>query len=159
MRSKIFTALITVYYWTLSEPVTSTLKFTDFFFKYYTHFILSIASHFRTLFLPFTICDNFLRDLIRSDVRLTSPALVLSNLFTSCFRHLILFIFANHFISLLGPEIKYSYNKSQMDALFLKFVFDKELSIFRTDLLSIIRSLNTVYAAIVICLLADSQHN
>ena len=37
----------------------------------------------------------------------------------------------------------YSYNKSQRDALFLKFIFDKEL-MFWTDLLSIIRSLNTV---------------
>ena len=44
-----------------------------------------------------------------------------------------------------------SYNKSQLDALFLKFIFDKELYMFRTDLLSIIRSLNTVYAAIGIC--------
>jgi len=44
-----------------------------------------------------------------------------------------------------------SYNKSQRDALFLKFIFDKELYMFRTDLLSIIRSLNTVYAAIGIC--------
>ena len=45
----------------------------------------------------------------------------------------------------------YSYNKSQRDALFLKFVFDKELYMFRTDLLSIIRSLNTVYTAMDIC--------
>ena len=44
--------------------------------------------------------------------------------------------------------------------------FDKVLYIFRTDLLSIISSLNSVYAAIGIChasyvdcLLADSQHN
>jgi hypothetical protein len=40
-----------------------------------------------------------------------------------------------------------SYSKIQ-DALFLKFVFDKELYMFRTDLLSIIRSLNIVYTAI-----------
>jgi len=45
----------------------------------------------------------------------------------------------------------YSYNKSQRDALFLNFFFDIELYMFRTDLLSIIRSLNTVYAAIIIC--------
>jgi len=45
----------------------------------------------------------------------------------------------------------YSYNKSQRDALFLKFVFDVELYMFRTDLLSIISSLNTVYAAIGVC--------
>jgi hypothetical protein len=44
-----------------------------------------------------------------------------------------------------------SYNESQRDALFLKFIFDKELYVFWTDLLSIIRSLNTVYAAIGIC--------
>ena len=35
--------------------------------------------------------------------------------------------------------------------MFLKFIFDKELYMFQTDLLSIIRSLNTVYAAIGIC--------
>ena len=45
----------------------------------------------------------------------------------------------------------YSYTKSQRDALFLKFIFDKELYMFRTDLLSIIRSLNNVYAATSIC--------
>jgi hypothetical protein len=51
-----------------------------------------------------------------------------------------------------GPCIViYSYNKSQQDALFLKFIFAKELHMFRTDLLSIIRSLNTVYTAIGIC--------
>ena len=44
-----------------------------------------------------------------------------------------------------------SYNKSQRDALFLKFIFDKGLYMFRADLLSIIRSLNTVYAATGIC--------
>jgi len=55
------------------------------------------------------------------------------------------------------------YNKRQEDALFLKFIFDKELCMFRTDLLSIIRSLKTVYTAISIfhdssvdCLLARS---
>jgi len=40
--------------------------------------------------------------------------------------------------------------------------FGKELYMFQTDLLSIIRSPNTVYTAIGIChtsLLADSQHN
>ena len=78
-----------------------------------------------------------------------------------------------------GPCVLiYSYNKSQQDALFLKFIFDKELYMFQTYLLSIIRSLNTVYTAIVIChasyvdcllarsrwksiltSLADSQHN
>jgi hypothetical protein len=45
----------------------------------------------------------------------------------------------------------YSYNKSQQDALFLKFIFEKELYMFRTDLLSIIRSLNTVYATTGVC--------
>jgi len=43
------------------------------------------------------------------------------------------------------------YNKIQQDAPFLKFIFDKELYMFRTDLLSIIRSLNTLYAARGIC--------
>jgi hypothetical protein len=43
-----------------------------------------------------------------------------------------------------------SYYKNQRDALFLA-LFGKELYVFRTDLLSIIRSLNTVYTAIGIC--------
>ena len=34
---------------------------------------------------------------------------------------------------------------------FSNFIFDKELYMFRKDLLSIIRSLNNVYAAIGIC--------
>jgi len=45
-------------------------------------------------------------------------------------------------------------------------LFGKELYMFRTDLLSIFRSLNTVFTVIYIChssyvdcLLADSQHN
>jgi hypothetical protein len=45
-------------------------------------------------------------------------------------------------------------------------LFGKELYMFRTDLLFIIRSINTVFTAIGIChtsyvdrLLADSQHN
>jgi hypothetical protein len=57
----------------------------------------------------------------------------------------------------------YSYNKNQRDAIFLKFIFDKELYMFRTDLPSIIRSPNTVYtvvgishASYVDCLLARS---
>jgi len=45
----------------------------------------------------------------------------------------------------------YSYNKNQRDAPFLKFIFDKELYLFRTDLLSFIRSLNTLYAALDAC--------
>jgi len=50
-----------------------------------------------------------------------------------------------------GPCIViYSYDKSQQDALFLNF-FGKELYIFWTDLLSIIRGFNTVFTAIGIC--------
>jgi len=56
-----------------------------------------------------------------------------------------------------------SYNENQRDAPFLTFISDKELYMFQTDLLSIIRSLNTVYTAIGIshasfdaCLLARS---
>ena len=47
----------------------------------------------------------------------------------------------------------YLYNRSQQDALY----FDIKLYMFRTDLLSIIRShcIHTIY---VDCLLADSQH-
>jgi hypothetical protein len=43
------------------------------------------------------------------------------------------------------------YNKSKREALFLRFIFDKELYMFRTDLLSIIRSLKTLNTAIGIC--------
>jgi len=57
----------------------------------------------------------------------------------------------------------YSYNKGQRGALFLKFIFDNDLNMFRTDLLFIIRSLYNVYAAIgifhatyVVCLLATA---
>jgi hypothetical protein len=61
-----------------------------------------------------------------------------------------------------------------MRCIISQIYFDKELQVFRTDLLSIIRSLNNVYTAIGICLasyvdcllatyiltsLADSQHN
>ena len=45
----------------------------------------------------------------------------------------------------------YSYNKSQRDALISQIYFDKELYMFQTDLLSIIRSLNTINTAIGIC--------
>ena len=45
----------------------------------------------------------------------------------------------------------YSYNRSQQDALFLNFSFDRQLYMFRTDMLSIIRSLNIVFTAIGIC--------
>jgi len=38
--------------------------------------------------------------------------------------------------------VVYSYNKSQRDALFSQVYFDKELYMFRTDQLSIIRSHN-----------------
>ena len=70
----------------------------------------------------------------------------------------------------------YSYNKNQRNPLFLKFIFGIELYMFQTGLLSIIRSLSTVYTAIGIChtgyadclvarsgsiliSLASSQHN
>jgi len=46
---------------------------------------------------------------------------------------------------------EYSYNKSQRDALFSQIYFGKELCMFRTDLLSAIMSLNTVYTATGIC--------
>ena len=45
----------------------------------------------------------------------------------------------------------YSYNKTQRVALFLNFILVKKLYMFRTDLLSMIRSLNTVFAEIGIC--------
>jgi len=47
-----------------------------------------------------------------------------------------------------GKKIgNYSYNKSQRDALFLSFILVKHSYVFRTDLLSIIRCLNTVFTA------------
>jgi len=45
----------------------------------------------------------------------------------------------------------YSYNTSQQDALFLNFILVKELYMFRSDLLFIIGSLNTVFTATGIC--------
>jgi len=66
--------------------------------------------------------------------------------------------------------ILHSFDKGQ-DAQFLNFTyFGKELYMFPTDLLSVIKSLNTVFTAIGIChisyvdcllprSLADSQHN
>jgi len=60
-------------------------------------------------------------------------------------------IYGSH-LTFRGPcNVIYSYNKSQLDALFLKLIFDKELCMFQTDLLSIIRSLKTLYTAIGIC--------
>ena len=54
------------------------------------------------------------------------------------------------FLTFRGPCIvKYSNNKSQRDALFLKFILIKYM--LQTDLLSIFRSLKTVYTAIIIC--------
>jgi len=51
-----------------------------------------------------------------------------------------------------GPCIViYSYNKSQQDALFLNFILVKNSYMFRTGLLSIIRSPNTLFTAISIC--------
>jgi hypothetical protein len=44
-------------------------------------------------------------------------------------------------------------NKSQRDELFLKFIFGKELYMFRTDLLSII-AVGICHASYVDCLLA-----
>jgi len=50
-------------------------------------------------------------------------------------------------------EIKlYSYNKNQRHSLFFKFILiNNYTSMFRTDLLYIIRSLNTVFTATGIC--------
>jgi len=54
-------------------------------------------------------------------------------------------------VNALETEFTSSYNKSQRDALFLKFILIKQLYMFQTDLLSIIRSLSIVYTAIGIC--------
>jgi hypothetical protein len=67
-------------------------------------------------------------------------------------RHLYLvYLHSSKHRTFLNVTLSFSYNKSQRDALFLKFVFDKELYRFRTDLMSIVRSLNTVYTVIGIC--------
>jgi len=44
----------------------------------------------------------------------------------------------------------YSYNRSQQDALFLNFILVKNSTCW-TDLLFVIRKLNTVFTAIGIC--------
>jgi len=44
-----------------------------------------------------------------------------------------------------------SFNRSQQDAIFLNFIFDIQLYMFRTDLVSIIGNLDTVFTAIGIC--------
>jgi hypothetical protein len=49
-----------------------------------------------------------------------------------------------------GNSIMYSYNKANKCTI-SQLYFGKELFMFRTDLLSIIRSLNTVFTAIGIC--------
>jgi hypothetical protein len=55
-------------------------------------------------------------------------------------------------LTFTGPCIViYSYNKSQRDALILKFIFDKELYILRTDLLSIIRYQHNCMTNIYCC--------
>jgi len=47
-----------------------------------------------------------------------------------------------------GPHIMiYSYKKGQQDALISQLYFGKELRMFRTDLLSIIKGLNTLFTA------------
>jgi hypothetical protein len=48
-------------------------------------------------------------------------------------------------------EHEHSYKFRQWDALFLNFILVKKSYMFRTDLLSTIRSLNTVFSAIGIC--------
>jgi len=60
--------------------------------------------------------------------------------------------FKGKFLTFRGPCIViYFYDKSQQDALFLKLAFGKELYMFRIDLFSLIRSLNTVFTAAGIC--------
>jgi len=87
-----------------------------------------------------------------------------------------LYIIINFPLTFTGSCIViYSYNKSPRDALSLNFIWKgKELYMFRRDLLSIIRSLNTVFTATGIChtsyvaslltkfiltSLSDRQHN
>jgi len=53
--------------------------------------------------------------------------------------------------ALSQKTVIFYYKKSQREALFLKFILTKVLYMFRTDVLSIIRSLNTVYTAIGTC--------
>jgi len=63
--------------------------------------------------------------------------------------------------------VKYMLLKIRVSGMhYFSALFSKELYMFRTDLLSILRSLNIVFtatgichASYVDCLLADSQHN
>jgi len=56
------------------------------------------------------------------------------------------------YLTFRGPCIViYSYNKSQQDALFLKFISIKNSTCFGQIYCYIIRSLNTVYTAIGVC--------
>ena len=52
----------------------------------------------------------------------------------------------------------YSYNKSQRDALFLKFILVKNSTCFG-QIYCPSSGVSTLYASYVDCLLADSQHN
>jgi len=55
-------------------------------------------------------------------------------------------------LTFTGPcVVIYSYNKSQRDALISQIYVGNELYMLGTDLLSIIRGLNTVHTAIGIC--------
>jgi len=56
------------------------------------------------------------------------------------------------FLTFIGPCIVIcSYNKSQTRCIISQLYFVKQLYMFRTDLLSIIRSLITVFTATGIC--------
>ena len=64
------------------------------------------------------------------------------------------------------PQVVFDFTLHIFMKIFLNFIFDIQLYLFRTDLLSIIMRLDTVFAAngicytsYVDCLLADSQHN
>jgi hypothetical protein len=53
-----------------------------------------------------------------------------------------------------AEQLSYAYNRSQQDALrarISQLYFGKKLYMFRTDLLSIIRSIDTVFKATAIC--------
>lgn len=61
------------------------------------------------------------------------------------------FVFSYHFTDNLTHRLFRVIERSQLDALYLNFIFDIQFYMFRTDLLSFIRSLAFVFTASGIC--------
>ena len=108
--------------------------------------LLSIVRSLNTVFPAICICHtSYVACLLSRSVNDSCTLTIYVLLFNLLPKHLV----TPHFEKSAVP---YSYNKSQQDALFLNIILaKKKLYIFRTDLLSIISSLNTVFTAIGIC--------